>query len=298
MAHDEFLASPLYCCDPWSPHALDGLAPDAAVLLVGTGLTMVDVVISLLDAGHRGPIQAISRRGLLPHAHVPVAHGPAPAAGAAAAGLSGQLRQLRRDVQAATQSGLPWQSVMDGVRHRTQEIWRALSLPERSRFLRHTRPWWDIHRHRIAPAVAARIDQARASGQLRITAGRIMSLAADPTGLNITYTPRGEAKPAQARVARTINCTGPACDVRRSDDPLIRSLLEQGLAEPDELHLGFNVNPQGEVVGSAGIVTPNLYAIGPVTKGTWWEITAVPDIRQHCARLARHIADHHDQVGG
>ena len=87
-----------------------------------------------------------------------------------------------------------------------------------------------------------------------------------------------------------INCTGPSYDFARSDEPLMRSLLAMGLAEPDALRLGLHVNRQDQVVGPGGRVTPNLYALGPITRGTWWEITSVPDIRGQCARLA-------DQIG-
>ena len=289
-ADDAFLASPVYRADPWAPDALAGLPPDAAVLLVGTGLTMVDVVISLLDAGHRGPIQAISRRGLVPHPHAAAPHPAFASSDAIPRPFSQQLHQLRRQARAAGAEGVPWQAVLDRVRHHVQDIWGRASDDERRRFLRHARPWWDVHRHRIAPAVARRIDAARASGQLRISAGRLHALVATPGGADVTYTPRGGGAPVQARAARVINCTGPSYDFARSDEPLMRSLLAMGLAEPDALRLGLHVNRQDQVVGPGGRVTPNLYALGPITRGTWWEITSVPDIRGQCARLA-------DQIG-
>ena len=161
------------------------------MLLVGTGLTMVDVVVSLLDAGHRGPIQAISRRGLMPQPHVAGRHAPFALPEAYPVPLSHHLQHLRREARKATAQGIPSQAIMDSVRHWVQEIWCRASEAERRRFLRHARPWWDIHRHRIAPAVAIRIDQARMSGQLRIDAGRISTLTAGPGGVEIIYTPRG-----------------------------------------------------------------------------------------------------------
>ena len=290
MGDEAFIASPYYRGDPWAPDTLAGLDPDAPVLLVGSGLTMVDVVVSLLDAGHRGPIQAISRRGLLPHPHVPAHHEPFILAEAYPTPLSRQLQYLRQEARKAAAHGVPWQGVMDSIRHRVQEIWCRASEAERRRFLRHARPWWDIHRHRIAPAVATRIDQASMSGQLRIDAGRIRMLTAGTGAADIVYTPRGRSEPVQLHAARVINCTGPASDVTRSDDPLIQSLLAQNLAAPDTLRLGLNVNRLGEVLRSDGSITQNLYAIGSATKGTWWEITSVPDIRRECARLAGHLS--------
>ena len=128
---------------------------------------------------------------------------------------------------AAAGVGLPWQAAMDSIRPRIQQIWRQASAADRRRFLRHARPWWDIHRHRIAPPVAAQIGQARATGQLTIEAGRIVSLVAGPRDADIVYTPRGHSQPVHRRAARVINCTGPASDMARSDDPLIQSLLAQ-----------------------------------------------------------------------
>ena len=289
MADEAFLASSYYRGDPWTPDALAKLDLDASVLLVGTGLTMVDMVISLLGSGHRGPIRAISRRGLLPHAHVSAPPQPYVSDDPCPTLCSKQLRRLRRDARAAAACGLSWQAVMDDVRHRVQEIWCRASEADRRRFLRHARPWWDIHRHRIAPDIALQIDQARTSGQLRIGAGRISLLRAGPDAAEIAYTPRGCSEPVYAKAARVINCTGPACDIARSDDLLFQSLLSQGLAQPDKLRLGLNVTQQGEVIGSDGNVTPQLYAVGPITRGIWWEITSVPDIRGQCARLANHI---------
>lgn len=289
-ADEAFIAGPFYRGDPWAPDALAGLDPDRPVLLVGTGLTMVDTVISLLDAGHRGSIQAISRRGLVPHAHVPGPHKPFPASDATGTPFSNQLRHLRQDARDAATRGMPWQAVMDGVRPRIQDIWRAASQVERRRFLRHGRPWWDVHRHRIAPAVAARLDAARASGQLRTTAARIQALTAGPGEASIVYTPRGSSRSIRMGAARVINCTGPASDVTRSDDPLVQSLLAQNLARPDALKLGLDVTPTGELLRPNGTATPQLYALGPLTRGLWWEITSVPDIRRQCASLATHIA--------
>ncbi len=286
MADEAFAASGCYRDDPWRGDALSGLSPEAPVLLVGTGLTMVDVVTSLLDAGHTGPIRAISRRGLLPLGHVPAPPHPFVPCGSYPADLVPLMRRLRREARVAASSGLPWQAVIDCVRHHVQEIWCGLSETDRRRFLRHARPWWDIHRHRIAPAIAERIGLARQTGQLRVAAGRIRSLTAHAGMAEIVYMPRGRSTHVQVHATRVINCTGPAGDTSRSDDPLIQDLIAQGAARPDALKLGFDVDRGGEVIGADGGPTPGLYAVGPITKGTWWEIVAVPDIRRECARVA------------
>ena len=144
------------------------------VLLLGTGLTMVDVVLTLGAAGHRGPLVALSRHGLSPRAHG-VLHSPAIELELAPpTGLSALTRSIRRAARHAEAEGeeTDWRSVVDAVRSGAQELWQRFSPDERQRFLRHLRPFWDAHCHRIPPAVANRIEALRASGQLRVEARR------------------------------------------------------------------------------------------------------------------------------
>jgi len=159
--------------NPWSARARAGLDPDAPVLLVGSGLTMVDTAISLVDQGHRGPITAVSRRGLLPRRHGPVRpHRGFAALTLARPGLASLLRGVRREIAAAGGAD-SWRSVMDALRPFTAELWGSLLAADRQRFLRHLRPWWEVHRHRMAPAVAAWIASLQEDGQLRTGAGRV-----------------------------------------------------------------------------------------------------------------------------
>jgi uncharacterized NAD(P)/FAD-binding protein YdhS len=200
-------AIPGYVANPWGPDAVTYLDPDASVLLVGTGLTMVDVVISLLDRGHRGEICAISRRGLLPRTHAAVAPAPRflPPAPAPRRALA-LLRALRAEIRRAEAEGRDWRSVIDSLRPDTQDLWRNLPLEEKRRFLRHLRPWWDVHRHRMAPAVATRIAQARERGQLTIQRARLGSVGTGrpvlgEPGLEVVLLPAGGGEPTTVSVA-------------------------------------------------------------------------------------------------
>jgi uncharacterized NAD(P)/FAD-binding protein YdhS len=285
----EAARSPAYRGNPWHPDAIAGLDPDAPVLVVGTGLTMVDTVVTLLDAGHRGPIQALSRRGLAPQRHVPHSAAPLPPLPAYPAAMLGLLRCLKADAAACVAAGGTWQDAMDRFRPSIQTAWQRAGLFDRTQFLRHLRPWWDIHRHRIAGPVADRIDAARSSGQLRITGGRIRAAADDAGGMVVSYAPRGGTGLRSFHAARVINCTGPASDYTRIADPLVRALLAGGLVQPDPLRLGLQVTPDSALVGANGPST-TLFAMGPVTRGAFWEVTSVPDIRQQCDALSTHIA--------
>jgi uncharacterized NAD(P)/FAD-binding protein YdhS len=172
-------------------------------------------------------------------------------------------------------------------------MWLNTGEVERGRFLRHLRPWWDVHRHRIAPRVAERIEAMRADGRLRDVAGKILRVEAVDGGAEVVWRPRGQEQAETLRVRRIVNCTGPQGDLLRTDEPLLRSLLERGLIRPDAQHLGIEVNQQAEAVAADGTAQKRLLAIGPMTRGAFWEIVAVPDIRVQSWALARRLSNAH-----
>ncbi len=282
-------STPGYFGDPWNPTCLEGLAEDAPVLILGTGLTFIDTILSLLDRGHTGKIYALSRRGLLPRVHAIV---PTPwkyETPPSGRNLVKLLRQVRAMARIAEKTGAGWRAAIDGLRPHTQRLWQEMSLSERARFLRHLRPWWDVHRHRAAPQVMARIEAAMAIGQLEIIKGRIGETARlDDTSL-VSINLRGDSGTRELIVDRVIDCSGPRSDATRLDQKLIQHLLASGQVRPDPLRLGLDVDPQGHVIDAEGNVTPDLHAIGPITKGTFWEIIAVPDLRLACAALAERL---------
>ncbi|HWA41897.1 MAG TPA: FAD/NAD(P)-binding protein [Hypericibacter adhaerens] len=288
-------STPGYFGDPWDVKALAGLEPDRPVLILGTGLTMIDTVISLLDHGHRGPIYALSRRGLLPRVHLQTQGGALPAPWVfneppRGDSLVSLLRLVRAACREAEAQGRGWRVVIDGLRPHTQRIWQELSMPQRARFLRHLRPWWDVHRHRTAPQIMERILGAQSSGQLRFLTGRITGKDRRPSGgFAITVAPRGGQVPLSLTVERIIDCSGPRTDCTKIDQPLLRQLLRDGQIRPDPLRLGIEVEPDGAVVNRNGKPATDLFAIGPITKGTFWEIIAVPDIRVVCEQLAERL---------
>ncbi|HVK79135.1 MAG TPA: FAD/NAD(P)-binding protein, partial [Verrucomicrobiae bacterium] len=157
--------------DPWDNDALGAVSPDEDVLLLGTGMTMVDVALALSPRPRNGRIFALSRRGLTPHAHdltsVGVVRPNLPSR------MSEALRDIRARAQAADEAGHSWRDVVDEIRPTLPDIWRRLPRDTRHRFLRHARPWWDIHRHRLAPYVAERIGALEQSGALTALAGKV-----------------------------------------------------------------------------------------------------------------------------
>jgi uncharacterized NAD(P)/FAD-binding protein YdhS len=282
-------AGPRYIADPWAPRALATIEHDAPVLLVGSGLTAVDVALSLAGRGHRGPIDCVSRHGLLPRPHAP---GPAgtterPPAVVPAPGLTTRslVASMRRAVRDAEARGEDWRPLVDGLRPLTQQLWRSLSEEDRRRFLRRAARLWEVHRHRMAPAVAASVEDLVASGRLVVRAGRLASVAADHGALRIGLR-RRDGRTQELRAGHVVNCTGPSTDVRSSDDPLPRALLAAGHARPDPLALGLDVTDEGAVVGRDGTPSAILWTLGSLCRGRLWESTAVPEIRDQACGLA------------
>jgi uncharacterized NAD(P)/FAD-binding protein YdhS len=291
-------AAGLWRGSPLASVAFAGLESDVPVLLLGSGLTMVDAVISLLDAGHTGRIHAVSRHGLLPRRHSVSHVGPVALANPWPSRLCPLLRAVRREIVRARTTGQDWRPVIDALRPFTQDLWRGFSDRERRRFLRHLRTWWDVHRHRVPPAAADQIEAALASGQLRVHAGRIVGLGVSEGQASITFRRRGTGAVATVRAARVIDCTGPATDVTCSTEPLMQALLSAGIARPDPLRLGLDVSARGALINRRGQPSDRLYAIGPLTKGASWEITSVPDIRTQCRDMARMLGRLLAQTGG
>lgn len=269
------------------------LAPAAGdVLILGTGLGMVDAVLDLLDAGHAGSIVALSRRGLSPQPHGPRAVARLDAAGIPlGAHLSHLMRWLRAEARAGEAAGFAWADVIDALRPHVPAIWAGLPLAARRRFLRHARPWWDTHRHRMAPEVAARIAAARESGRLRVLAGRVVERSDAPDGIAVTWRARGTAELHSRRFAAVIDCTGPRA-VPAAEERLMATLIRSGVARTDPLGVGIEVTCDlAPLRRSWRPPSGRLLAVGPVTAPLAWETYAVPEIRAQCAHAARILAE-------
>jgi uncharacterized NAD(P)/FAD-binding protein YdhS len=279
------LSADRYFGNPWDPAMPQGLTEKDTVLIIGTGLTMIDVALTLDANGYRGKIVALSRRGLLPRAHGPAAdwkkidERPDTT-------TSALLHTVRERSEA-----IGWRNAVDELRPFTQPMWGNASDDQRARFLRHLRPWWDVHRHRLAPEVHARLHAIIDRGQLTVCAGKTLSFDESPDGVTVRWRPRG-ADTVETLVARRIvNCTGPLTDLARTEEPLLRKLAERGTIRPDEAHLGIDVDNQAQTINAQGKVNATLYALGPMTRGAFWEIVAVPDIRTQTWNVARRLSN-------
>jgi uncharacterized NAD(P)/FAD-binding protein YdhS len=282
-------ASAVYV-DPWSKACEQRIGPNDTVLILGTGLTMVDHVLTLIHSGHRGRIVAMSRRGLLSHAHRRVDPWPIrPYEVPFGKDVATLLHWFRRIVRSCEGQGGDWRSVVDGIRPFTREIWQLLTPRSRARFLRHARTWWDIHRHRMAPEVEAQIRGLIDHGRLSIVSAKCESVEEADGGACVTFRRRGAAEAETLQVQWVIDCRGVDNNPKRTRNPILRSLLDQGLGRPDPLNLGLEVSSDCAILDVMGRPSSRFYAIGPLTRPVFWEIIAVPDIRVQCAELAERL---------
>lgn len=285
-----------YLADPWSG-ALDvPINPQAPVLLLGAGLTALDVALTLDQQGHCGPVYMLSRRGIQPLPHRAIRHSQAVASNVVERLLSSKptvlnyLRQLRLLAAAAQQDGIDWRDIIGALRPVTSELWGRLSSQERRRFLRHAQVYWDAHRHRVAPASFATFSDQVKDGRLRPIAGRIQSIDTLPGGLQVQVGLRGSELIKSIEVSHIINCTGPNSNLARVDDRLIVQLRQAGLIQLDCLGLGLCLDESLAVRDENGVPSTWLSYVGPMLKAQFWEAMAVPELRVYARDLAVRIA--------
>ncbi len=271
--------------DPWDTKALQRIGR-GDVLLLGAGLTMIDVALSLASRSRTQTIYALSRRGLLPRMHLdpPMPAPPTPLQ--LRPNLSQKLHDFRREVRAMAERGEPWQLAVDRMRSVTPALWRSLSLDEQQRFLRHLRVWWDVHRHRAAPEIFEKADALQRDGKLRVLAGEAVSVEKAGRAVEIYHRQRGSLVRHRLEVSAVVNCTGSNMDLTRSADPLIRQMLSEGMARAHPTSLGFDLDEHARVLDARGKAQGSIYAIGPISAGAFWESTAVPEIRARAAAIA------------
>ena len=273
--------------DPWDVQAMTQIDPQSTVLIVGSGLTMVDAVVSLEQAGHRGPIEIFSRHGLLPHVRrQPPSWDDFLAADHSLRSPRQLLREVRRQCRIAQAQGIDWQAPLDTVRAHIGRLWSQADEREKRQFVRHVRPWWESHHHRSPPLSAQLVARLQGEGRLRIQAASFKGLVASDGGVTIGLRRRGEQVVTQVSGAALINSSGIEYDWRRVARPLPQQLLKRGLIRPGPLALGIAADVSGAVVDAGGNVSLRLFAMGPPLRGMWWESTAVTDVALQAKALA------------
>jgi uncharacterized NAD(P)/FAD-binding protein YdhS len=280
-APDALRASSRFIADPWTPGGLDGVPADGEVLLVGTGLTMVDTVISLDRPGRT--IHAVSRHGELPRRHVAgtLPRMEAPELPSAAPTLAELDTAIGAHVAKSVARYGDWRPAVDSVRTIAQQLWRGLSDSDRAEFVALDARAWEAVRHRVPPASAALIDAAREDGRLVVSTGSVTTVVDRGDGLEVTL-----SDGTSRRVAAVVNCTGPCQSPQRSTDPFVQALAERGLIVAGPLGLGVDADDEGRLRDASGRTSAPVWTLGSLLRGTLWETTAMPEIRQQAADLA------------
>lgn len=277
---------PHLCLDPWRTEALEAIPKLARVLILGTGLTMADVVVTLRSLGHVGDILAVSRHGLLPRTQGEfdasldfLDEGVLPETALAL------LLRARRMIGRAEAAGLTWRAALDALRRALPTVWPNLPVAERQKALRHLRAFWDVHRYRMAPQVAALIDQGLAAGWLTVSAGRVGAIGCDDGRFVVAWTPQRKATRSEIFDA-VINCTGPDSDIERSGNPLFVSLVRNGVAAADPFGLGLAVDAGACALSADGAADPLVRVAGPLARGRFGEVMGLPEVSVHAKLVA------------
>ena len=281
--------------DPWDAEHKAEIPTDAPVLLAGTSLTAIDIATELLQKGHTAQITAVSRRGLLPRSHGPIAAASEGFVHALPSSLREVVRYVR-ELSANDPRGDKWRRVFTELRSIAPSLWRNWTVAERRRFLRHVRPFWDAHRHRLAPRVHGKIERAIATGQLKIVCGRLDVIEQHPTRDGLRVSVRHGHATRTLDAAYVVNCTGPEAHPGRTSNPLLQGLIGDNVARADSLGLGLAVDSESRVISANGSAHPSLFAVGALTRGTRWEITAIPEMREQANSVVRKVLhDHAEQ---
>lgn len=297
LADKGYMCHPAYFGSAWDNGLFDHLEENGKVLIIGTGLTMVDTVLTLRQKKHKGSITALSTHGFTPRSHGQSS--PYPISPQATDGIGTCLDALKfvnEHLKNARRQGIGWHSVIDAIRPFTQQIWQNLPTQEKKKFMEHLRHIWGVARHRMPQECAAGLHELLSTGQLSILAGRIKGIRYGPQQrFSVDYQERSSKRPLNLEADTIVNCMGPESNYEKLEDPLIDNLLQLGLMRTDPLRLGIDCTPEGAILEKDGVPSRCLYAIGPPVRGILWEITSVPEIRTAALQLAKLVSQAEDQ---
>jgi uncharacterized NAD(P)/FAD-binding protein YdhS len=277
--------------DSCADGALSTVAADARVLIVGTGLTMADVVASLDARGHHGRITAISRRGLLSRGHPPQPSEPFGSFADRQHTALSLLRTVRATIAEAAEAGMSWHAVIDAVRAQGQVLWPQLTVEERRRIVRHLRPFWDVHRFRIAPQVEQVLQRRQQEGTLEVFPASLRGATAGPQSIAVEFKRRGKQAAEHLPCDVIVVTTGPAHHRVIATQPHLASLEQAGIIKPDAVGLGIACDRQGHAVDQDGVPVDSLFIAGPLARGTVGELMGLPQVSDYAQFIAHQVRD-------
>jgi uncharacterized NAD(P)/FAD-binding protein YdhS len=280
---------PAWMGDPWQPLEKRLPGQGESILILGTGLTTVDVIISLRALGWMGSIHAISRHGWFPHSHFRgIEYPDFPPAGLdlAELGLEKLVALVQQHCALLHERNANPAIIVDKLRPHTQRIWSHFTREERFAFARKYSARWNIFRHRIAPDIHAQITSSQLTGQLQIHAADIKRVEASGSRI-LVHLGNGDSQTGDL----VINATGPVTKLSASRSLLLQNLLRRGLVAPDDTDMGIRIDPDHTIISGDGERSRQLLALGPLLRGTLWETIAVPELRAQAKRVAETLLE-------
>ena len=288
VENDDYTASPKYFRDQWSPD-LASIKETDDVLIIGTGLSMVDLVMGYHQAGHKGKILAISTRGMLSAVHelghtYPAFYDEL----RSMTRITDMLRAVRQHIARAQDNGSDWRAVIDSLRPYTHQLWKQLPLAEKRYFMQHLSRYWNVARHRMPAEAAEVVEKMQRDGRLSILKGRLKKIESGERFVT-TYAVDGEIKSVVSDCV--INCIGAESNFEKVDSPLLKNLFSRGTIVSDDLKMGIKADENGGVIGADGRASNSIFTLGTALKGSLWESTAIPEIRNQAAALGRYLCE-------
>jgi uncharacterized NAD(P)/FAD-binding protein YdhS len=275
---------PAWVSNPWQLWEDRLPSHDGSIILLGTGLTTVDAILTLRAKGWLGSIHAVSRHGWFPHSHfrgIRYPDFPPPNVDIAALGLDELLLLIDEHCAILHARNANPAIIVDRLRPYTQRIWSGFSRDERLRFAKNYAARWNVFRHRIAPDIYSQITSSQLTGQLQVHADSIEKLRASADRIIVEL-----AEGTSLEGDLVLNATGPSTKFTATQSVLLQNLLRKGVIAPDSTDMGIHVDFDHTALTSTGDRSPWLLALGPLLRGTYWETIAVPELRLQARRVA------------
>lgn len=286
-----FFESPFFYKNPWSADYLNNLSLNQDILLIGTGLTMVDCVLSLKKVGLKGKVFVVSPRGYTPAPHDKTEMYPDFYSELKGKTLLEIVRIIRKHIKIAETKNISWIGVVDSLRPYVQELWIDLSSKDKQQFISHIRHIWGVARHRLPIEIHKELMDLKKNGQLEIIGGRINDIVERNNLVTATIKLRNGSAIRELNISRVINCTGPQSNYKELKDELVKNLLAKKMILANELKMGIQTNFNGQVLQEDKKTSNDVFAIGSLLRGVLWETTAVPEISVQAQKIASQIID-------
>ena len=293
IPNEEFYKSASYIRDPWLTDVTKFIKPDQSIMIIGNGLTMVDVIISIMATGYKGKIHSLSPSGftVIPHLHNHIEYKDFINEIKEPYRLDELFTVGHKHFRALHKIGISVEPIIDSVRPITQKIWQSWTQQERETFVRDVKSIWNKVRHRLAPHLHDYIQRLRIRGHLKVHKAKLLNITEDASGVNVHYLSKHTQTEKSLPVGLVINCTGPHTDISKSEDQLLQALVSKGMIQPDVLHIGMDVTEDWNLRDAKGKANLSLYTLGGNLRGLLWETTAVPELKSQTAALAKRILE-------